>query len=127
MNPVLDDVLAALRQSWIRETSAFPDRWTPGNPACGQCTVSALVIQDYAGGDLVRFLVVDAGMDMRHTVNRLPGGMLLDATASQFASVPVYVPRAPETRAAALERQDMAVRYAILSERVERWLEEEAS
>lgn len=120
--PAIEDLLAALRCSWSRETSGFPDRWTPGNPACGQCTVSALVIQDYLGGEIQRFIVVDQGAEMWHVASMLPDGVLLDSTASQFTSAPVYVPRAGESRESALDAQDTAVRYAILSDRVAAWL-----
>jgi hypothetical protein len=44
----------AVEASWSRETSACPDLWAPGNPSRGQCAVTALVIQDYLGGDLFR-------------------------------------------------------------------------
>jgi hypothetical protein len=122
MTPAIGDLLAAVRASWCRETSGFPDRWSTASPACGQCSVTALVIQDYLGGEVQRFAVVDAGSDMRHVANVLPGGVLLDATAGQFTAIPVYVPRSGESRQATLDWGDTATRYAILSDRVATWL-----
>jgi hypothetical protein len=121
----LDDLLAALMASWARDTSGYPSKWTEENPACGQCSVTALVIQDYFGGDIQRFAVVDSGNDMRHVANILPGGILLDATAGQFSSVPVYVPRINETRDEALAWNDTNQRYVLLADRVAIWLSDE--
>jgi hypothetical protein len=120
---MIDRLLRALRHSWSQDTSGFPGRWTIENPACGQCSVSALVVQDYLGGEIQRFIVVDAGQDMRHVANLLPGGVLLDATASQFSSVPVYVPRANESRFNALDHENTVDRYEILARRVANLME----
>jgi len=57
-----------LERAWSRETSADPEQWTPDNPAWGQCAVTALVVQDGFGGELVRATVDDAS----HYWNRLP-------------------------------------------------------
>jgi hypothetical protein len=124
MAPSVDALLAALRASWSADTSGDPEHWSAQNPAWFQCSVSALVIQDCLGGEIQRFAVVDAGADYRHVANVLPGGVLLDATASQFSAIPVYVPRLPESREEALAYRDTAARYAILRDRVAAKLEE---
>jgi hypothetical protein len=116
--PAIDALLLALQASWGPDTSRFPGKFSALNPACGQCYVSSLVIQDYLGGDIQRFAVVDAGEDMRHVANVLPGGVLLDSTASQFTSIPVYVPITSESREDALAWPGTAARYEILSDRV---------
>jgi len=51
----LEILAKAIAESWSKET-CYPgcvDEWTPENPARGQCTVSALVFQDYRGGDIL--------------------------------------------------------------------------
>lgn len=48
------DLFQAISKSWVRETSADPEGWTPDNPAWGQCAVTALTVQDFLGGELVR-------------------------------------------------------------------------
>lgn len=75
------DVLAeALRQAWGRDTSADPDGWSVENPSWGQCAVTALVIQDVLGGELLRCEAPTGS----HYWNRLPDGREIDLTREQF-------------------------------------------
>jgi hypothetical protein len=52
--------LAALRDElnrhWRAETSFWPDEWTPARPSVGQCAVTAMIVQDRFGGDVLRTL-----------------------------------------------------------------------
>jgi hypothetical protein len=50
----LEDLCGALESSWSEATSADSERWTGRNPAWGQCAVTALSVQDYLGGTLLR-------------------------------------------------------------------------
>src|SRR3989338_7379209 len=45
-------LFAAVKKAWSQETSADRARWTPDNPAWGQCAVTALVVQDFLEGSL---------------------------------------------------------------------------
>jgi hypothetical protein len=74
--------LRALRASWSRETSRH---WRPDDPARGQCNVSALVVHDLLGGDIVKTGTPDGW----HFYNRV-GGVRWDVTESQFVSPPSY-------------------------------------
>ncbi len=59
--------------------------WTPDNPARSQCGVTALVLQDLLGGDLILGEVfVGETQSGYHYWNRLPGGVEVDLTADQF-------------------------------------------
>lgn len=69
-----------ISDQWGQNTSADPDNWTPENPAWGQCAVTALLVQDLLGGDLLR--TTNAGIS--HYWNRLPDGVELDLTRGQF-------------------------------------------
>ena len=71
-------ILAALEASWSSESSL---QWSRGNPACGQCNATALVVQERCGGELLKTRV---GEDW-HFYNRI-GGRIHDFTASQFAA-----------------------------------------
>ncbi|MEU4695206.1 hypothetical protein [Actinoplanes sp. NPDC023714] len=75
------------RACWGADTCDPHDlpHWHPGNPARGQCGVTALIVQELLGGDLVLGEVF-AG-DSRvgyHYWNRLPDGREIDFTADQF-------------------------------------------
>lgn len=83
----LDDLARRLESSWTRETSANPLQWSTDNSAYGQCAVTALVVQDYFGGELL-CARVDG---ISHYWNRLPAGLEVDLTRKQFGSNP-HVP-----------------------------------
>lgn len=76
-----------LRASWGADTCDPHDLhdWHPGNPARGQCGVTALIVQDLLGGDLVlgEVFVGDVRVGY-HYWNRLPDGSDVDLTADQF-------------------------------------------
>lgn len=76
--------MTALRVSWAADTAYDETDWSAENPARGQCVVSALVVQDYLGGDLQRFDVVGREIRETHYTNLLTGGVVLDTTASQY-------------------------------------------
>jgi hypothetical protein len=85
----LADLEAAVRRAWGADTCDPVDLadWSPGNPARGQCGVTALVLQDLIGGDLVCGEVHVA--DRRtgaHWWNRLTGGLDVDLTREQFSA-----------------------------------------
>lgn len=110
----------ALHAAWQRQTSSDPDHWKPENPAFGQCAVTALVIQDFLGGDLLRTVVGDVS----HYWNLLPSGEELDLTRHQFAT---YEPKGcePRTREYVLSHPDTSLRYMKLLRRVVDFLERE--
>jgi hypothetical protein len=93
----LDDVEAAIRASWSLETCDPTDveRWTPANPSLGQCAVTALVLHDLLGGELLEAEVrrTDGSQQGFHYWNRL-AGVDIDLTRAQFAaSEHVQAPR----------------------------------
>ncbi len=77
----LTELKTALKKSWSKETSADPKNWTLKNPSWGQCAVTALVVQDFLGGELVRTVVEPFGS---HYWNKLPNGKEKDFTRQQF-------------------------------------------
>ena len=104
-----------LSRSWSRETSYDPLSWCPENSAWGQCAVTALVLQDILGGDLM-FGEVNG---FQHYWNRLPGNIELDLTLRQFESVNrIEHPRKAD-RAYILSFPDTRRRYRKLLSRVQ--------
>lgn len=71
-----------LRSAWSLETSG---KWRADNPGRGQCSVTALVVQDILGGGILKTRV-DGGW---HFYNAI-GGRRWDFTASQFDALVGY-------------------------------------
>lgn len=51
----LIDLDRALRAGWAADTCSPDDQaeWQPGNPAWGHCDITALIVNDVFGGDLL--------------------------------------------------------------------------
>jgi hypothetical protein len=68
------------------------DAWSPANPARGQCGVSALVLKELIGGDLMRGDVHLDGVRVGgHYWNRCADGLDVDLTREQFTAGEVVV------------------------------------
>ena len=81
----LDDVETAIRGAWGRETSDDPDEWSEANAARGQCAVTALLVHELLGGDILVANVLRDGVRVeRHAWNRLASGVTIDLTREQF-------------------------------------------
>jgi hypothetical protein len=108
----------ALEAVWCAETSADPAGWTSTNPAWGQCAVTALLVQDYLGGGLLR-CINEGGS---HYWNQLDWGIEVDFTRSQFS---VWKPTEiePRTRDYVMDNPSTRNRYLVLRSRVEGWQE----
>lgn len=80
-NIVPDAYLAAddaIRRAWGGDTSA-DENWTPENPELGQCAVTALILQDIFGGELLRTVANGES----HYYNSIDG-QIVDLTRAQF-------------------------------------------
>jgi hypothetical protein len=120
--PSLADLEAVVRASWSAETCDpvdLPD-WSPANAARGQCGITALVLQDLLGGDLLVAEVrhADGARQGVHYWNRLAGGVEVDVTREQFldgevVGAPEVVERPDDLSGARLLEQ-----YELLSARV---------
>jgi hypothetical protein len=81
----LGDLETAIRAAWGLDTSDDPDDWSESNPARGQCAVTALLIRELLGGDILLSNVMRDGKRVdRHAWNRLPSGLAVDLTRDQF-------------------------------------------
>lgn len=78
----LDELGVLVRDGWAAATSSDPERWSPENPAWGQCAVTALLVQDLVGGELLRANVKGTS----HYWNRDWKGTEIDLTREQFGS-----------------------------------------
>jgi hypothetical protein len=124
----LSELEKALLSSWLKETSLDPENWTPQNPAWGQCAVTACVVQDYLGGEIVWAEVIDRGKTISHYFNKIDG-IEHDLTHRQFSKgtkIPEGIPKTkglPTTRDYILSYEPTCKRYAILKDLVEDYIE----
>ncbi|GLW27932.1 YunG family protein [Actinoplanes regularis] len=111
---------SVLRTAWGRDTCDPHDLadWTPENPARGQCGVTALVVQELLGGELVvGEHLVDGTRYGDHYWNRLPGGRDVDFTFEQFGPGETVVGGAVQQRPAG-PPQRCREQYELLRTRV---------
>ena len=78
-----DEIQSALRKSWSLATAR---QWTPTNPTAGQCNVTALLVHELFGGDLLKTPLSTGD----HFYNRI-GGRRYDFTESQFREPITYM------------------------------------
>jgi hypothetical protein len=101
----------ALQASWSVETGG---KWLPTNRARGQCSVTALVVKDILGGDILK-TDVDGYW---HFYNQIDGRRW-DLTMSQFET-PIGYDDLPSTKEEALS-DTSAEQYRLLRQRVLDW------
>jgi GNAT superfamily N-acetyltransferase len=81
----LTDLERAIAQAWGRDTSDDPGEWSEDNRARGQCGVTALLVRELLGGEILIANVLRNGRRVeRHAWNRLPSGLTVDLTRTQF-------------------------------------------
>ncbi len=125
----LPDLKRAFAAAWAADTSADAANWSPANPAYGQCAVTACIVQDYLGGEIVWAGVPQAGQDqpVSHYFNMI-GGREVDLTRDQFSAnsvVPTGVEKKKDfasTRDYVLSFPVTRQRYDVLSARVSKAL-----
>ena len=122
-------LLGALEQSWTSETSISPSEWSKDNPARGQCVPTALVAQDYLGGELEKLTTEYNSKAESHYRNILPDGVIFDASRQQYPDNQVLVPTTVDLkgfdslRAKRLSEPDTLRRYKVLKSSVQQILE----
>lgn len=114
----------AIKRSWTRDT-CYPDwaeHWSFRSPEYGQCLPTAMVVQDYKGGDLAYC------SHHQHYWNILPDGRDFDLTRSQFREGTKFCVDNIRSREDLLTSPTAIAagvpeRYLILKKRVEKILE----
>ncbi|MCC3769857.1 hypothetical protein [Streptomyces sp. UNOC14_S4] len=124
MTPLLlTDIERAIRSSWSAETCTPEFRshshWTEDNPARDQCGVTALVLNDLLGGELIRGEVhVDGERVDYHWWNRLGMGIEIDLTREQFGPHEIVTGATVIHRPPATEWHRLREEYELLRDRV---------
>lgn len=109
MPPSPSDLLPILERSWSLATGR---NWLPERPARGQCSVTALVVQDICGGEILKTRTPGGW----HFYNRVDG-VRYDLTDSQFETSPHYADLGSDAGEALADTS--AERYALLRRRVQ--------
>jgi hypothetical protein len=113
------DIERVIRDAWSAAACDPVDlaQWSPQNPARGQCAVTALVVQELVGGELLLADVCnsDGSRQGVHYWNRLTGGLEIDLTREQFsASEVVQSPPSVVERPADLTGGRLYAQYVAL-------------
>lgn len=86
-----DVLFAAIEDSWSGETSASKE-WSVENKALGQCAVTACVLHDYLGGEILNTTAtLPDGSTDSHYYNLIDGEEV-DLTRSQFPDGTEFTP-----------------------------------
>lgn len=109
-----EPLLEILFEVWSHKSST---KYTPDNPARGQCGVTALVVQDLLGGEILKTPLPEGW----HYYNRI-GGEAIDFTASQFPE-PIKYQHIPSNREEAFSDTNEQ-QYRYLKQAVEKKLQE---
>jgi hypothetical protein len=110
-----------IKKSWDKDTCYPPlaYEWNAQNPALGQCAVTALVVQDYLGGELLYC------KHNHHYWNRLLDKNEIDFTKEQFPKGTIICLDEIRSRehilnSQAAEESKTPERYSLLKMRVSR-------
>lgn len=121
----LEKIKKILLKSWTKETSYYPTEWNKLKPSLGQCAVTALIINDYFGGEIVwAEVLLPNGQKISHYFNFIDGKEV-DFTCSQFpdgTQIPKGIKKKKDfntPREFLLSNDNTKKRYELLKKRVQ--------
>ena len=119
---MLEKLRQALRESYSADLCYPPatEQWSKDNPTFGMCSITALVLQDYLGGEICKATVGNGS----HYFN-LIDGKIVDLTAEQFGHEINYDNKSQVDRNEMLPARDTEKRYLELRRRVKNKLNDE--
>lgn len=110
-----------IKKSWSSETSSpsWRENWNKENPSAGQCAITALLVNDYFGGEIMRCMTSMGS----HYYNRIDGE-IVDFTVEQFGNeIPDYNSGEPRSRDYLLSSPDTKQRYELLKNNFEKLMD----
>lgn len=116
----LSAIKEILRAAWCRETSYYPDQWTPENPSCGQCMITTRYLVEHFGA---KAAFADAVLP---DGSEAPGGhffaeiddAVVDLTAGQFPEGTEIIKRRNVSLSFLKSDPDGRRRYDLLTRRM---------
>ena len=108
---IKEEVTKIIKLSFTKETCypSLKDIWTEDNKTLGQCAITALVVNDFLGGKIMRCMC-ETGSHYYNLIN----GEIVDLTKEQFKELPSYQLSEERTREYLLSNDDTKNRYKIL-------------
>lgn len=105
------ELYRSIRSVWSGETASPPQGWSCSNPARNHCSVTALIVQDYFGGEILTTKTT-GGTHYYNLIN----GQRWDLTISQFAE-PIAFDDRRSSREAAM-KDTTPDKYRLITERL---------
>lgn len=105
----INKLKSLLETSWSKETCSpgLRNNWSSDNPSLGQCAISALIVNDFFGGKIMRCMASSGS----HYYN-LIDDEIVDLTVEQFlGEIPMYEEGQERTREYLLGNEDTKNRY----------------
>ena len=112
---IINEVCEIVNMSFSKDT-CYPglrNKWNEENKTLGQCAITALVLNDFLGGKIMRCMS-ETGSHYYNLIN----GEIVDLTVFQFESLPEYEKGEERSREYLLSSEDTKNRYKLLLERV---------
>ncbi len=107
-----------LRNAWTGETSSDAQNWSSTNPAWGQCAVTALIVNDYLGGEIVwAEAKLPEGRGISHYFN-FKNRKEIDLTRRQFPEGTV-IPEGVEKKKQFATTRDYVLSFPLTQQRYE--------
>jgi len=108
---LINELTKILELSWKKKTCtpSLQDSWDENNKSLGQCAVTALIVNDFLGGKIMRCMC-ESGSHYYNLIN----GNVVDLTVSQFEVKPNYGTGEKRTREYLLSNEDTKKRYLLL-------------
>ena len=105
----IEELKQLLIGSWNLETCSkgLIDKWNKENPSLGQCAITALIVNDFFGGKIMRCMA-SSGSHYYNLINN----QIIDLTVEQFlGEIPEYENGEERTREYLLSNEDTKKRY----------------
>ena len=114
------DLYKALSYIWCEYTCAprFRRKWSPENKTCGQCSITAFLVQDIFGGEVYGVKLDDGDTHCYNVV----GDMVFDLTSEQFGDkILVYDQTNQQSRLDHFSSEEKLLRYEFLKNELKRY------
>lgn len=113
-----------LSEIWCVETCAprLRHKWSSENKTCGQCSITAFLVQDILGGDVYGIPLPDGSVHCYNVV----GETLFDLTSEQFGEEKLCYENNPlQSREVHFAKEEKRLRYELLKGRLQEVLPKE--